>query len=113
MQICDGLKLIYNCTDLRGGGQPKDEAEAADSEGDGALPGLEAGGLDGDEALDEGVEGGEALCDAEHDEGEVEEDAPEGGDVARPEQREVGGHQLRGQTVHLVPGLLTRITRIT
>ena len=105
--------MVLICTDLRGGGQSEDEAEAADGEGDGALPGLEAGGLDGDEALDEGVEGGEALGDAEHDEGEVEEDAPEGGDVAGPQQREVGGHQLRGQTVHLVPGLLARITRIT
>ena len=50
------------------------------------------------------MEEGEALAYAQHDQGHVEEDTPERGDVLGPEDSEVGGHELGGEPVHLVAG---------
>ena len=47
------------------------------------------------------MEEGEALRDAEHDEGEVEEHSPEGGEDGGGNGGEVGRDQLRGQAVYL------------
>lgn len=47
------------------------------------------------------MEESEALGDAEHDEGEVEEHSPEGGEDGGGNRGEVGRDQLRGQAVHL------------
>ena len=44
---------------------------------------------------------GEALGDAEHDEGEVEEHSPEWGEDGGGDCGEVGRDQLCGQAVHL------------
>ena len=50
------------------------------------------------------MEEGEALADAQHDQGQVEQDTPERGDVLGPKDGEVGGHELGGESVHLVAG---------
>ena len=51
------------------------------------------------------MEEGETLANAKHDEGQVEEDTPERRYVFRAEYREVGGDELRGESVDLVAGL--------
>ena len=50
------------------------------------------------------MEEGEALADPQHDQGQVEEDAPERRDDLGPEDRKIGGDELGGEPVHLVAG---------
>ena len=50
------------------------------------------------------MEEGEALAYAQQDQRQVEEDTPERGDVLGTEDGEVGGHELSGEPMHLVPG---------
>lgn len=49
------------------------------------------------------------LGDAEEDEGEVEENGPEGRDLLGAEDREGRRHELGGQPQHLVAGLEARL----
>ena len=95
------FQFYLHVTHLSGSGQTKNKSQGTDSECYRTLPGLQPSGLDGDDALDDGVEEAEALADAEHDHRQVEEDTPERGDVLRAEDGEVGWDELSGESVDL------------
>ena len=75
------MKLQLHISYLSSRWKTQYESKRADCECYGSLPRLESGWLDGDDALDDGVEQRQGLADTQHDQAEVEQHAPEGRDV--------------------------------